>query len=299
MLSKLFEKLTKLSMHSSKRIIKHEQTRKLYPFHKSFIGASHIKENKVCQDFAISFSESKYSVAIVCDGHGGDRYFRSHIGSKTAAEVFLKTIQEVFWNKGQMEKFETSSDKILQQLITNLIFQWREEVGKDFKSNPFTDSEKSHLSDKEKSTLEGDGWIKAYGTTMIAVVRTIGFWFGLHIGDGKCVTVSENDEYNEPIPWDDKCFLNSTTSLCDSDASMQFRYLFSKENLPVAIFVGTDGIDDSFSGTQGLNSFYEALLKTIKAKGIEGGLIDLEEYLPKLSEKGSGDDVSVAGIILM
>lgn len=130
-------------------------------------------------------------------------------------------------------------------------------------------------------------------------IRTNDFWFGLHIGDGKCVVVSENGDLLEPIPWDDKCFLNSTTSLSDSDTLSSFRYFFSKENLPIALFVGTDGIDDSFGGTAGLHSFYDALLKTIKTKGLEEGVKDLEEYLPKVSEKGSGDDVSVAGIIAL
>jgi hypothetical protein len=277
------------------------ETLSLHSFHASTIGASHIKSNKVCQDFAISYLGEKYAVAVVCDGHGGERYIRSHFGSKKAGEVCLEAIQGFFEERieSPIMKFEPDPEKTLQQLAANIIFRWREELEKDYQANPFTETETGTLSSQEKAKLYGDGWIKAYGTTLIAVVRTIDFWFGLHIGDGKCVVGSENSELLEPIPWDDKCFLNSTTSLCDPDALSRFRYFFSKDNLPEAIFIGTDGIDDSFSGTQGLHSFYEALLKTIKTKGIDEGVKDLEEYLPKVSEKGSGDDVSVAGIILM
>ena len=34
------------------------------------------------------------SIAIVCDGHGGDRYFRSDIGAKYAAEVTLEALRQ-------------------------------------------------------------------------------------------------------------------------------------------------------------------------------------------------------------
>jgi hypothetical protein len=278
-----------------------EKIAQLQTFHCSKIGSSHTKSNKVCQDFAISYLCKQYAVAIVCDGHGGERYIRSHIGSKKAGEVCLEAINVFFGKRGenQLIKFEPSPEKTLKQLSANIIFRWREEVEKDYQANPFTEAETLHLSDLEKSKLKGEGWIKTYGTTLITVVRTNDFWFGLHIGDGKCVVVSENGDLLEPIPWDDKCFLNSTTSLSDSDTLSSFRYFFSKENLPVALFAGTDGIDDSLGGTAGLHSFYDALLKTLKTKGIEEGVKDLEEYLPKLSEKGSGDDVSVAGIIVL
>ena len=271
----------------------------LQSFHSSVRGASHIKTEKGCQDYAISSSCGKYAVAIVCDGHGGERYIRSNIGSRIAAETCMKAIIDFFENQNikSENEFGKKSEKVLTQLIANIIFRWREDTGKDFYSNPFTEAETAKLSPGDKSKLEGDGWIKAYGTTLIAVVRATDFWFGLHIGDGKCVVVSENGEFLEPIPWDDKCFMNTTTSLCDSDAIANFRYYFSNDDLPLALFVGTDGIDDSFNGTQGLHSFYESLLKTIKAKGIEEGVKDLNEYLPKVSEKGSGDDVSVAGIV--
>lgn len=51
-------------------------------------GESHKATDKPCQDFSLSYATSSgIAVAIVCDGHGGERYFRSQYGAKFAAKV--------------------------------------------------------------------------------------------------------------------------------------------------------------------------------------------------------------------
>ena len=110
-----------------------------------------------------------------------------------------------------------------------------------------------------------EGWISAYRTTLIAAVQAKNFWFGLHIGDGKCVTVNPAGEYTQPIPWDEKCFLNQTTSLCDEQALHSFRYYFGKVDLPLAIFIATDGVDDTFGTDEALWYRDNAARPTIKS----------------------------------
>ncbi len=39
-------------------------------FNLSIQGASHIKNNIVCQDASISHFDENYAIATVCDGHG-------------------------------------------------------------------------------------------------------------------------------------------------------------------------------------------------------------------------------------
>lgn len=68
-------------------------------------------------------------------------------------------------------------------------------------------------------------------------VATKSYWFAFHIGDGKCIAYDIEGNWYEPIPWDDRCFLNKTTSLCDSIALDEFRYCYSGTGqLPIAIF---------------------------------------------------------------
>lgn len=266
------------------------------------IGASHAKSGKPCQDYSLSAYGEKYAVGIVCDGHGGDKYIRSEIGSKLATEICSEAIKSLFGNRidnqAAMSKFQPNPETALQQLASFIIFKWREAVETHFTNQPFTPDEFEHLSDKDKVSLnKPDGWVSAYGTTLIAAVRTPNFWFGLHIGDGKCVVVTETDEYLQPIPWDDKCFLNATTSLCDEKALERFRIYFSAENLPKAIFVASDGVDDTFGADEALHGFYKSVLQLFSEKPFDEAKIELQSFLPGLSAKGSQDDISIAGII--
>jgi hypothetical protein len=130
------------------------------------------------------------------------------------------------------------------------------------------------------------------------VVVTPSYWFGIHIGDGKCVAVNPDGRFLQPIPWDEKCFLNATTSICDSRALENFRHFYS-EKLPVAVFVGSDGIDDCFKNDQQLNNLYKTILYAFTTNEFDSALSDLRDYLPRLSAKGSGDDVSVAAVLDM
>ena len=62
-------------------------------FNKSIRGASHLANGKPCQDYSISFNDNGVQILVVCDGHGGETYFRSDIGAKLAAEVTLDILK--------------------------------------------------------------------------------------------------------------------------------------------------------------------------------------------------------------
>lgn len=279
---------------------------KFKAFNLTEIGASHIKEEKVCQDDSLSFEDKGYAVAIVCDGHGSNKYFRSDRGSRMASEVTMSAIQELMKSRTikneqgskLIDALFANSDKFMQQLAANIIYRWREQIAEDYQREPFSESELALLSPKElAASQKEDGWVSAYGTTLIAAVRASNFWFGLHIGDGKCVTVNADGTTAQPIPWDEKCFLNVTTSLSDAQALSSFRSVFSTKNLPTAIFVGTDGVDDTFGNDEALESFYKTVVQLFNEKDFDEAKAELKTYLPKLSEKGSRDDVSIAGIL--
>ena len=278
----------------------------------SIQGASHIKHNKICQDFGGHYRCDDFAVAVVCDGHGGDDYVRSDRGSKFGVLVTVEVIKEFMNNKKEfLSNLFLSDNKDVQnkyastaidRLIQSIISRWNNAVSEDLQQNPFTEEELQGLSEKYREQYRGEDENKkfpAYGTTLIAVVYTSEFWFGIRNGDGKCVAISKDASICDPVPWNDKCFLNRTTSLCDDKAFENFRQCFHTDNFPAAIYVATDGVDDSFGADERLFDFYKRLTKTFVQAGFEGGKQELKNYLPKLTAQGSGDDISISGILDM
>ena len=265
-------------------------------FHLSVQGASHIRKNKECQDSSSSYQDEICTIAIVCDGHGGDDYFRSAVGSKIGCGVAEKNIKN-FFHGIDKDAFFSAPEKHLKNLEASIINGWNESIYTYHSTHPFQEDELVGISDKARKKYTEDGRIEsAYGTTMIAVAMSKDYWFGIHIGDGKCVAINPEGEFKQPIPWDPKCFLNATTSICDSDAIERFRHFYS-EKLPAAVFVGSDGIDDCFKNNEQLHNLYKTVLYSFATTEFEDACAGLEDYLPRLSAKGSGDDVSVAALL--
>lgn len=265
-------------------------------FNLTSIGASHIRVGKECQDFSLSQTTDDYAMAIVCDGHGGDNYFRSAYGSRFAAQAASACISE-FMQDLDLTRVPSDPERLLLQLEKSIIAKWNETVWEHFDANPFTEEELNSVSDSRRARILSRKSIEStYGTTLIALVWTNSFWFGLQIGDGKAVRMNESGSFDQPIPPNEKCFLNSTTSICDENAIEDFRHCFSTE-IPAAIFCGSDGIDDSFIRDEQLYKLYSTIGKSFAESEYESACYELEDYLPRLSLKGSGDDVSIAGII--
>lgn len=263
-------------------------------------GANHKKNDTECEDASGCFSEESISVCVVADGHGSKEYPRTALGSKYAVEAFFALVTE-FADKVSLEKLsaDEQSDMMLQ-FEKSILNEWHRKVQTDIEEHPFSEEELSILSEKSKQRYESDEAAdkhKAYGTTLIAFVVTDNYAFGVQIGDGSGVVFNQELSASIPIPEDENCQLNITTSLCDDNAIEEFRHIVFTDNIPVAFFCGTDGIEDSFVSTDELFSFYRGVLSVFVEHGYDKTNLELEEYLPVLSQKGSGDDVSIAAVI--
>jgi hypothetical protein len=288
------------------------------------IGESHKLTEKPCQDYAYADSSVNLSMAIVSDGHGGERYFRSNIGSKFIVEItkksvrlFVETIikeKQIVFQGEQFTQYikESATDsqinsvshKMLSWLFSSIISQWNIAVAKHAHEIDLTDWELSHVDKKyidefvnmrnnPDATFE-----KTYGCTLMAYVQTPTFWFAFHIGDGKLVRMSivnNKIEFDQPVPWDSRCFLNKTTSICDYNALDEFRYCYQGDgSFPIAVFLGSDGLDDSYGDGNQLYNFYANLYKQIAKSGRKEAQNVLKRALPKISKIASKDDMSVA-----
>lgn len=289
-------------------------------------GESHKSSGKPCQDASFAVNREAYAMAIVSDGHGGARYFRSDRGSTLAVNAtnlciteFLKRkngISDDFKGKpfgsisvvepdktNDLEKEKKAIYEKLHWLTSSIINVWNQAIQKDAFECPITQWEQEHVEEKyldefRQSVENRDArFEKFYGCTLMVYVQTQEFWFAFQIGDGKMVFFDSKDgkvEPYQPIPWDEKCFLNKTTSICDSDAGNEFRFAYCGiKPFPTAVFLGSDGIDDTFGDGDRLSDFYIRLYKEIVI-GRKNAVNALVRDLPELSRIGSKDDMSIA-----
>lgn len=274
-----------------------------FAFSATETGYNHTRINKVCEDASDFYNDEKMHICVVADGHGSDNYPRTEFGSKFAVDAAIKNVIE-FVNtaeKSQVINDAENNFERMNQLAKSILRSWYESVEEDYNKKPFTEKELEKVSDKYKNrylseNIEERKVEKAYGCTLIIYVITDDYSFGMQIGDGKCVLIDENGQFLEPIPWDDDCQLNVTTSICDDDAIDEFRFYIS-DKMPTAVFIGSDGIDDSYANEEELYALYRSILKIFIEHGDEVGKSEIREYLPVLTKRGSGDDVSMGLII--
>lgn len=272
-------------------------------FSATAVGHNHTKVNKVCEDASDWYTDNKMRICVVADGHGSDNYPRTDRGSKFAVDATKKCIVE-FVNAAESVDVlndEKNNYGLMLQLAASILKEWHNSVENDCEENPFKEAELEKVSDRYKKKflsmdIKERRVEKAYGCTLIAYVVTDKYSFGLQIGDGKCVHVDKKGYFSEPIPWDDNCQMNVTTSICDENAIEEFRFTIS-DQMPLAVFCGTDGIDDSYANSEELYDLYRSILKIFLEHGNEVVKKEIEEYLPVLTKRGSGDDVSIGLIV--
>ena len=270
----------------------------LYSFACTTIGQSHIISKKPCQDYSAYFEDSDMSIAVVSDGHGSSNFTRSERGSKFACQCAIDAVKEFAVNveKSQLT-LQKTRDMAVEQLCKNILLRWNQAVSEDFSSDPFTDEEVEKVSEKYKSSyLNGERYEHAYGCTLLILLFTKDYFLAIRNGDGQCVILNDEAVFDTPIPWNERCEFNVTTSLCDNAAIEDFRYYYD-EKLPVAAFVGSDGVDDSYTSIEELYNLYRALCIDAINSGVDIMKENIISFLPGLTQRGSTDDVSIAGII--
>jgi len=287
-------------------------------------GASHEISGKVCQDCCQAEVTDSYTIGVVSDGYGGDRYFRSDVGSKSAVEATLECVREFVRTADDglfsgapltqcgtvaAERAKNGSGRgderyaLFRQLFSSIICKWHERILEDAK-RPVTPEERAKVPQEQIAAFESTdseghrtGIEQTYGCTLMCFAMTRTYWFAFHIGDGKCVAFSVDSgriESSEPVPWDEKCFRNVITSLCDPEALDRFRYCYGgKDTFPLAVFLASEGIDGSFPETAGMANFYVNILKLLGRYSTDAAQKELDDTLPALSRRGSKDDMSV------
>ncbi|MGN0740423.1 MAG: protein phosphatase 2C domain-containing protein [Treponema sp.] len=264
-------------------------------------GSSHIKQSKPLQDYAAVTSDrlKSYAYALVADGHGGDKYIRSAKGAELAVRCAVNSINGILKEilRDVTKKKINLVEKNLKLICIKTSLFWKDAVIADYKANPLTEEEKKFCESENIELPAADEDIPVfYGSTLLAAVylEHLDFWFAIQIGDGKCAVIKNDGSIIFPEELEnEKLGFGVTTSLCNKDAANEFRYAYGFEKI-AGITVMSDGLADSFD-TEKLPDFLCNVRNNIIVD-FEKTVTELKSFLPKLSEQGSGDDVSIAGI---
>lgn len=261
------------------------------------IGKSHTQNGLACEDYSATYSDESVSIVVISDGHGDKNCFRSARGARYACEISVNLCRKFQSITNHIDDIaHYNFEELVASLESEIVEKWKNKVLSDAQSHPFMEEELSMASEQAQAIYRAGNRIeKAYGCTLIVAMVVANYWLALQIGDGKCVAAYHDGAFVEPIPVDENCLGNRSTSLCNSTAKELFRHYYSVIK-PAAVFVSSDGIEESFD-TAGLYNCFYSVAYWLKVDGLEVAKQKLDDLLPQISEGGSGDDVSLATMV--
>lgn len=305
-----------------------------YAFHNTVKGYLHERKDIPCEDYSGSASVydtaagAQFHIAVVADGHGDTACMRSRLGSRKAVEIARECLTE--FAESVMSDMQDSQDvpeqykgyqritemldkaavygkdarniskaRVPESLTNAIVSRWYAFVNEDICQNPLSEEEISQAGKYADAYREGRRLAHVYGTTLIAALMLPGYLLLIQQGDGRCDVFYDDGTVDQPIPWDERCHENVTTSMCDEDApaSIRSRVIALESKKVIACYLGSDGVEDAYRDMEGTHMFYRSLTCELAERGTDAFETYLAEMLPGFSQTGSGDDVSVSGIV--
>jgi Protein phosphatase 2C len=265
-------------------------------------GSSHQRWGLPNQDAAqcavAPGAQGTVAVAVVSDGHGSPRHFRSQIGSSLAVSTVTGTLQgflrESVAPNGQVPFVPEQVHELERKIVNG----WLAAVHSDLERNPFTQAELATL--EEEDGMEGRAAVEsspelAYGATLLAAGATDKVLLYLQLGDGEILSVSATGTTTRPLPPDDRLIANETTSLCQPEAWKDFRSSWvTRPALPSLVLLSTDGYANSFRSDEDFLKTGQDYLEIIRQQGIASLAEELPAILTEATQQGSGDDITLA-----
>jgi hypothetical protein len=228
-------------------------------------------------------------VAAVADGHGGQRYVRSDVGSRLAVDAACSVVAS--WWEGRNGALD--DDRMLASatdtLIPLLVERWRQAVGEDVARRPFTAEES-----KRAGAPLSNAPLMAYGATLLVAVATASDVLLLQLGDGDITLVTQDGRVLSPMQEDDRLVGGQTTSLCLDSAERDFRVAAvpPPEALEL-VMLSSDGYGNSFADTEWQTTVGRDISDAVRRRGLDDVAKAIPGWLADSADAG-GDDVTVA-----
>lgn len=249
---------------------------------RTVIGAAHQRKGKPCQDF--SFSGSFLSpggqwlqLMGVSDGHGGERYWLSDVGSRLACEVAAYAVEAAV-RQSPLDDQALWLHLLAEELPKVIHEQWLNAIHQDWKHQPNPDQQEFSP--------------QLYGCTFGIVLMAPKWWGYTGLGDWDLVALQDGLAQLVSEEGDLPAAGEATLSLSMSDAAMRFKSRCNLVSLgegqgAVKLLLSTDGIRKSCA----TDDDFESLCFHLSALNAAS---EIDESLMEITSQGSGDDVSVA-----
>lgn len=272
------------------------------PLHRSRQGSSHRRRGTPCQDASIGVTLRAadgvpVTLMAVADGHGGQRYWLSDVGSRLACQVAIDLAGRDLARRRLAAALEPAEMAQLKQWLAielpeRIVQGWQAAVAADWEQR----QRSGQGSDEPFSPT-------TYGSTLGLVVMTPRWWAHTGLGDwdlvllegsGRAELISQEEADVGPG--------EATLSLCLPDAGRCFasrtaiHALPARAATPLGLVLSTDGLRKSCATDDDHLALARFLAGEMSGAGSRDGVASpqLDASLDHISSEGSGDDVSVA-----
>jgi serine/threonine protein phosphatase PrpC len=261
-------------------------------------GASHLRSGAPNQDALRIDAHETAAVAVVADGHGGARHFRSADGANLAVQAAheaLKALAPTFAAAAQPERAQLAAVELPQRIVS----RWVELARGDLSARPLTEQELAGVEAGEgveaADSVRADPLL-AYGATLLAALAVPGALVISQLGDGDVLLVDASGRARRPVPRDERLLGSLTTSICRPGAEADFRSIVLEGDAarPALLLLSTDGYANSFRSDADYLKVGTDFLDLLRRHGADAVDRQLPSILEDASTNGSGDDITLA-----
>lgn len=268
-------------------------------FHISLRGGAHKQNGKPMQDFSSAVRGDGFDIAIVCDGHGSDKHFRSHVGSRLATEVVEEKFIEFAKAYPTYEDASKDFKRKSERLRLSIVAAWMKKIDKDCIDNPFTEDELKCGVDPGVDYFSRYTKLVPYGTTVLAVLLSTNYYLALMIGDGAIIRMTPNGDAVEEA-FEGKKLGDRVESMCNQDAAFKIYtkcVKIEEDEKDMAFALCSDGYCESeaFKTRESMCNWPKKYINVIAKYTLEEARTGISGQLAQISDVSMAqDDISIA-----
>jgi serine/threonine protein phosphatase PrpC len=228
-------------------------------------------------------------IAAVADGHGDEKHDRSQFGAALAVRAAVEELYGLQAHYG----ISGASSRLVNTFKTDfprrLGRRWREAVIGDAQSR---------LPEGSGEAREDPELFSRYGTTLLAALVVGDALLVGQIGDGTTILLGPDEEVDCPLACANEDVGIVTDSLCTAGADRRWRTAVRDCSAGGLLFLSTDGLVNAFIDEQQLFAFTRSFRDRISEFGLLQVASSLPMWLDRYSDQGSGDDITLAVLMI-